>query len=215
MNPGTSKRKNPGMKSFLNIPDRGFMGIQQPYAHGLQAAALMVLQAACKLKRTGGVMAACPKCGSTISDDSSFCNVCGAAVTSAPPATPPNPAETANAGLSSNAAAALSYLLGLITGIIFLVLDPYKKDEFVRFHAFQSIFFNVALIVFSILWSMVAGIMLSILHILGALFGLIGGLIYLAFFVFWLFLMYKAYNKQRFMIPFIGDLAAKQAAKEP
>ena len=50
--------------------------------------------------------------------------------------------------MSSNVAGLLCYILGFITGIIFLVIEPYKNDKFVRFHAFQSIFFNVALIVF-------------------------------------------------------------------
>ena len=40
--------------------------------------------------------------------------------------------------------AALTYLAGFVTGIVFLVLDPYKSNSFIRFHAFQSIFFNVA-----------------------------------------------------------------------
>src|SRR5215475_1186409 len=40
--------------------------------------------------------------------------------------------------------AALSYLLGFITGIVFLFVEPYAKDDFVRFHARQSIVFSVA-----------------------------------------------------------------------
>ena len=58
----------------------------------------------------------------------------------------------ANAGLQANAAGALAYLAGIITGILFLVIDPYKSDRFVRFHAFQSIFFNVAWIALWMAW---------------------------------------------------------------
>ena len=61
----------------------------------------------------------------------------------------------ANSGLQANTAGALAYLAGIITGIIFLVIDPYKSDRFVRFHAFQSIFFNVAWIALWIAWMIV------------------------------------------------------------
>ena len=61
-----------------------------------------------------------------------------------------------------NLAAALSYALGFITGILFLVLEPYKNNRFVRFHAIQSIIFSVACVAFSIVWSIIVGILVSI-----------------------------------------------------
>ena len=88
----------------------------------------------------------------------------------------------------------------LITGIVFLVLEPYKRDRFVRFHAMQSVLFCVAAFVFSIAW----GIVVRITPI--------GLVISLAFFLFWLFLMYQAYSQREYRIPFIGAIAAKQAA---
>jgi uncharacterized membrane protein len=124
------------------------------------------------------------------------------------------PAAPAAAGtaMASNVAGLLTYILGFITGIIFLVIEPYKHDKFVRFHAFQSIFFNVALIVFWIAYTIVASILGFVsLGILAMLMGLLGLLISLAILAYWIFLMYKAYNNQLYKIPFIGDLAAKQA----
>jgi uncharacterized membrane protein len=124
-----------------------------------------------------------------------------------------SPATPAGAGtaMSSNVAGLLCYILGFITGIIFLVIEPYKNDRFVRFHAFQSIFFNVAVIVFWIAYMIVASILGFVsLGILAAVMGLVGLLISLAILAFWLFLMYKAYNNELYKIPFIGDLAAKQ-----
>jgi uncharacterized membrane protein len=123
------------------------------------------------------------------------------------------PAAPAGAGtaMSSNVAGLLCYILGFITGIIFLVIEPYKNDRFVRFHAFQSIFFNVAVIVFWIAYMIVASILGFVsLGVLAAVMGLVGLLISLAILAFWLFLMYKAYNNELYRIPFIGDLAAKQ-----
>jgi len=114
--------------------------------------------------------------------------------------------------MSSNVAGLLTYILGFITGIIFLVIEPYKHDKFVRFHAFQSIFFNVALIVFWIAYTIVASILGVVsLGILAMVMGLVGLLISLAILAYWIFLMYKAYSNQYYKIPFIGDLAAKQA----
>ena len=114
--------------------------------------------------------------------------------------------------MSSNVAGLLTYILGFITGIIFLVIEPYKNDKFVRFHAFQSIFFNVALIVFWIAYMILVSILSFVtLGILAMLMGLVGFVIWLAILAYWIFLMYKAYNNQLYKIPFIGDLAAKQA----
>lgn len=110
-----------------------------------------------------------------------------------------------------NLAAALSYALGLITGILFLVLEPYKSNRLVRFHAMQSILFSAACIVFAIVWSILVGILVSIagfwvLTIDVPLRLLIG----LAIFVFWLYLMFQAYSGREYRIRWLGDLAAKQ-----
>ena len=162
-------------------------------------------------------MAACSKCGSVIAENAVFCSVCGSPVSSAgrpavPPPPPPPLAGAASTGMTSNIAGALCYLLTFITGILFLVLEPYKRDRFVRFHAFQSIFFGVILVVFNIVWSNIFLGALS-LGFLWTIFSLIGTLVYLACFFLWLFLMYKAYNSETFKLPVIGDLASNQAEK--
>jgi len=107
-------------------------------------------------------------------------------------------------------AATLAYVLGFITGIIFLILEPYKNDRFVRFHAMQSILFSGACVVFSIAWSIVWGILFSISGYLVFLALPLRLLISLGFFLLWLFVMYQAYNQREYRIPFIGALAAKQ-----
>ena len=84
----------------------------------------------------------CAKCGSTV-------GAAGAAPQAAPSYPPPVPPPTA-AGMADNAASALCYVLGFITGILFLVLAPYNQNRTVRFHAFQSIFLNVGLFVVAI-----------------------------------------------------------------
>ncbi len=149
-------------------------------------------------------MAFCGKCGSPIAEGTSFCSRCGA------PASPQTPGGAGTATqMTPNLAAALSYVLGFVSGIIFLVLEPYKNDGYVRFHAYQSIFFSLALLAFGIVWNIVLGILM--IGFLWTLASLVLSLVYLAVFFYWLFLMYKAYGNERYMIPYIGELAAKQA----
>jgi uncharacterized membrane protein len=169
-------------------------------------------------KPTGGIMAFCSKCGSVVSEGSTFCSVCGSPASAAgapatppPPPTPPAPVGAASIGLSSNVAAALSYFF--ITGIIFLLMDQFKQDKFVRFHSFQAIAFGIVAFVLQIVWHMIVSFGLFALGFFAVSFGLIGFLIWLAIFAYWLFLMYKAYNNETYKIPVIGDWASNQAAK--
>jgi uncharacterized membrane protein len=99
----------------------------------------------------------------------------------------------------------LCYVVGFVTGIIFLVLEPYNKDRFVRFHAFQSIFFSVAVIICQML-SWIIWMLLP-----WPLDNLVATAASLGIFVLWLFLMYKAYQGEEFKLPIIGDLARQQA----
>jgi uncharacterized membrane protein len=124
---------------------------------------------------------------------------------------PPPPPVVSAAGMEDNLAGALCYLLGFITGIVFLVLEPYNKNPFVRFHAFQSIFFSLGWIAISIALSIVFMIMGFALQGLWFIFLPIRALIGLLGFLLWLFCMYKAYNRERYMLPIVGPLAAKQS----
>jgi uncharacterized membrane protein len=152
-------------------------------------------------------MAFCPNCGSQV--DGSFCANCGTPMNGAPhPGSAPgsgfeSPALTAP-GLTDNVAGALCYLGAFITGIIFLVIAPYNKSKFVRFHAFQSIFFFIAWIVINIAF----GMMVIMSH---GFMALLLPLFHLALFLLWLYLMYTAFNNKKVKLPVIGDLAEKQA----
>ena len=122
----------------------------------------------------------------------------------------------AGAGLTPNLAGALAYLVGAITGILFLVIEPFKNDRFVRFHAFQSIFLNLAWIAFWIVWAIVVGILTMISHgLLALILGPVGLLIGLAALCLWVYLMYSAYQGKTFQVPIIGPLAASQAGIAP
>jgi len=114
--------------------------------------------------------------------------------------------------MADNVASALCYLLGFITGIVFLVLEPYNRNRTVRFHAFQSIFLNVAWIVFWIIFGIVARILIEVPVVGWVINGVVWAALSLGFLIVWLFLMWKAYNNERFELPVVGPMAAKQAA---
>ena len=159
----------------------------------------------------------CPNCGTQT--EGRFCAKCGAtigaagAAPSAGAGAPPPSAQAAAGGMADNVAGALCYVLGLITGVLFLALAPYNQSKFVRFHAFQSIFFNVAWIALWIVEMIFSAVLRSILPFgfAVAVLGLLGLVIWLCGFLLWLFLMYKAYTNEKFKLPMIGDLAEKQA----
>ena len=100
--------------------------------------------------------------------------------------------------------AALSYLLWIVTGVIFLYVEPYNQDEFVRFHARQSIVFSVAWFAVLIIASVFIAVMPNpISHLLTLLLYVFN----IGMAIFWVFLMYKAYRGERYRIPELADWA--------
>jgi uncharacterized membrane protein len=145
-------------------------------------------------------VAFCSSCGAQIPAGATVCPACSR---STAPSTP-NPQPSVG-GLTDNIAGMLAYVT-IIPAIVFLVLEPYNRNRFIRFHSFQCIFFAIA---WTVLW---IGLNI-IVHIpfLGWLTILIRPLIGLAGFVIWLILLLKAYQGQMFKLPVIGDMAEKQA----
>jgi len=114
--------------------------------------------------------------------------------------------------MADNVASALCYVLGLVTGILFLVLAPYNQNKKIRFHAFQAIFFHVGMIVTFIVVTIVATIFSGIVPLVGAMISMLLSLVvWLGAVVLWILLIYKAYNNERFVLPVVGPLAEKQA----
>jgi uncharacterized membrane protein len=142
-------------------------------------------------------MAFCSKCGTQVPDGAGFCPSCGTTVSAGGGNTAMSTARTS--GMQSNIAALLSYVV--IIAIVFLIIEPFKNDKFVRFHAFQSIFYWIAVIVIFMLIGMVFPLSIWLL---------VYWPLRLLSFILMVFLMYKAYNNEKFKLPFIGDLAEKQ-----
>ncbi|HEY8459910.1 MAG TPA: zinc-ribbon domain-containing protein [Blastocatellia bacterium] len=172
----------------------------------------------------------CTQCGAQVDETAKFCKKCGARLAptqpsgySAPtinyqtsnyqgppdfgpgqqPYQQPYQVPAPQADLKPNIAGMLCYPLSFISGILFLALTPYNRDRFVRFHAWQSIFFFIAMMALSVAaqilpWP-VDWVSLRALRLL-ALAG-----------TGWL--MYKAYHNERFKLPIIGDWAERQSSK--
>jgi uncharacterized membrane protein len=103
-------------------------------------------------------------------------------------------------GISENIEGLLCYVLGFISGIVFLVLE--KENKFVRFHAIQSLATFLTIFVISMVVGMIP--------IIG---GIISMLITPLALILWLLLMYKAFKGERFKLPVVGDFAEKQISK--
>jgi uncharacterized membrane protein len=113
-----------------------------------------------------------------------------------------------SSGLSYNAAAGIAYLT-IIPAIVFLIVEPFKKSAYVRFHAWQSIFFFIAWAVIDILVGMVQHLVPSTVFLTLTVLQLVG----LALFIVWLIVFIGAFGGKRIKLPVIGDLAARQAER--
>ena len=148
-------------------------------------------------------MAFCGKCGSSVPEGAPFCPQCGAQVgVAAAPAQPVAMAPAGTAGLQENVAGLLCYLLGWLTGIIFLLVD---KRPFVRFHAAQSIVVFGGLMIIQII---VRFAFLGTAGVVGfSIWGLISTCVWLIELVLWIVLMVKAYQGKRFEVPIAAPIA--------
>jgi uncharacterized membrane protein len=101
---------------------------------------------------------------------------------------------------NENLMGAAAYLLGFVTGIIFLVIE--KENKFVRFHAMQSTIVSGGIFVLNIA--------LGFIPILG---WIVGVLLSLGSFILWIVCMWKAFQGEMYKLPYVGEIAEKQLAK--
>lgn len=174
-------------------------------------------------------MPQCASCGAELSGR--FCAVCGTPAPvpqqqevptynpqAAPPPPPPPPPPSAppspavgTTDLPENLACTFCYAMGALSGVLFLVLEPYSKNPRVRFHAFQSIFVSVAVFVLWFALLIFTGVMAFVPVVGLALGSALLGLFALAWLALWIVLMMKAYQGEKWKVPVLGDLAEKQA----
>jgi len=102
---------------------------------------------------------------------------------------------------------ALAYLTP-VPAIIFLLIEPYKDNHFIRFHSFQMLFYCGAVIVVSIAMAILSFVMAFVG--IGFILAILGFLLNFGYLAIWALLAFKAYQGEKFKLPIIGDLAEKQ-----
>ncbi len=112
---------------------------------------------------------------------------------------PPQAPQAAQSGLSDTAAGAIAYIT-IIPAIIFLLVEPYNRNSFVRFHAWQCIFLGIAAIAIQIV--------LGIIPVIG---WIILPFASLGILIVWIIALMKALKGERYQLPIIGKYAAQQA----
>lgn len=166
----------------------------------------------------------CTKCGTEVPVNAQFCSSCGQPQPPGPVPAPSwqPPPPVARPGMSENTAAALSYALGWLTGIIFFLID---KRPYVRFHAAQSIVTFGGLHIIRAVLAMIFGVgwMFGSHRQLGygyagwGSFGLgiaVIALLGLLTFALWIYCLIKAGTGQRFMLPIAGPIAQSLAGQQ-
>ena len=144
-------------------------------------------------------MAFCKACGQEIGT-ATFCPKCGASqgAAAAPAGVPAASTASPTEGLQENVAGLLCYVLGWVTGLIFLLID---KRPWVKFHAAQSIVVFGGLTVLRIALAFMGGLF-------GGFFGWgIFALLGLVGVILWVLLMIKAYQHETFRVPIAADIA--------
>jgi uncharacterized membrane protein len=138
-------------------------------------------------------------------DAAAYCPGCGRAMR------PVERAQGTVGALPESLAGAMAYCT-IIPAIVFLLVEPYSKNRFVRFHSLQCIgVCLVTLVVGAML--RVVGFVLFFIPVLGHLFvWLLSMVVTLAFFVVWVVLVVKALQGEMFKLPLVGDFAERQAS---
>jgi uncharacterized membrane protein len=146
-------------------------------------------------------MAFCNMCGAQIADGTTTCAACAGRIPAAPAATASAPAQ----GMADNVAGMLAYIT-IIPAIVFLVMEPYNKNRFIRFHAFQCLFLFAAVVLAHIALSIVSIVPFMIILTIP-----LHMLVFLGTIILVIVLALKANSGQMWKLPVIGDLAEKQA----
>lgn len=116
---------------------------------------------------------------------------------------------TSGTGLTPNIASLLAYICMPVTSIVFLLLEKDNLD--VKFHAWQGTAFGVAYIAVILALEILAAIFGALWSVLGIIIGFFVPIVGLAAFIIWIVCLIKAYQGERWKIPYVGEFAAKKA----
>jgi uncharacterized membrane protein len=132
---------------------------------------------------------------------------------------PPMQAGKSSTGLDENIAAPLSYVATWLSGLIFFLIE--KDSRLVRFHAMQSILLGATMVVLFIAvwllslisWVVIGQISGLLSFLVNVVLGLVTFVLIVGLLVAVVICLIKAYQRQYFKLPVIGNLAEKYSAK--
>jgi uncharacterized membrane protein len=152
------------------------------------------------MEETAVSLKSCPHCAAQMPQSAAFCPGCGRSmhIESASKQKP--------GVLRENFAGALAYIT-FLPAIVFLFLDPYKRNPLVRFHSVQCLLFWLASLLVGVLLRLAVLVLLFIPAVGPLLAVLLTVLVALAAVISWIVLIVKAVQGQRFRLPVIGQLA--------
>ena len=130
----------------------------------------------------------CSRCESSMPTGAAFCPGCGRSMKSL---------------TSAERLAAAGAYFTLVPAAVFLFLPAFRKSGFVRFHAWQSILLWVVFLVASGTGILVSNIAAAVLLLLPGIVGSLG------MFFLWAVLSLKAWQGERFELPWFGSLAER------
>jgi len=152
------------------------------------------------MEKTAVNLKSCPDCAAQMPDSAAFCPGCGRSMQI-------EPASKQTLGVTrENFAGAFAYVT-FLPALVFLMLEPYRRNPFVRFHAVQCLLFWLAGVVVAVLLRL-ASLALLFIPVVGPLLALLlATIVALAAVFTWIVLLVKAFQGERFALPVIGDLA--------
>lgn len=120
------------------------------------------------------------------------------------------PSQNQNAGLSDNAAGAIAYIT-IVPAVIFLLVDPYRRNSLVRFHSWQSIALFISVCVINVALAVVVGITIAFVPFLSVA---LMPLVYLFWLIVWLLCIINAAQGKKFKLPLIGAFCEQLADRQ-
>ncbi len=180
------------------------------------------MMASTKMPSVQPLPLACPDCAAQMPETAAFCPGCGRPMLAAGRIAGPRgdlagaeeiPRAQGRVGaLPENVAGAIAYVT-LIPAIVWLLVEPYNRNRFVRFHSIQSLLLWAAGILVWIALKL-SGLVLFHVPMLGPLLiALLWGMVALAVVLIWLVLLVKALQGEMFELPVVGDLAGRYAGR--
>jgi uncharacterized membrane protein len=152
------------------------------------------------MDQTAVSLKSCPDCAAQMPASAAFCPGCGRSMQI-------EPASKQKLGVArENIAGAFAYVT-FLPALVFLMLEPYRRNPFVRFHAVQCLLFWLTGVVVAVLLRL-ASLALLFIPVAGPLLALLLAVIVaLAALFTWIVLLVKAFQGERFALPVIGNLA--------